>query len=234
MSDELKAGFGGMPVARPRGRVAYRVDMLRRRLALLGEPRSSAEASSDLEARFIARCREMPAPSVLELGTKQSQPGRSTMHRDWVPHAAEFLGTDMEAGADVDVVADLHRLSDVVGTERFDVILTCSTFEHVKYPWIAAHELMKTLRIGGAIYLQTVQTFPLHGYPSDYYRFSQQALASLFPASMGMEVVATNYDFPVRINSRRVPDLQAHPAFLNSTLWAEKREPTPAEFLYEL
>jgi hypothetical protein len=221
-------------VPRRAGPIAWRVGQLRRQLALLGEPRSAAEGSSDLEARVRARCRELPAPRVLELGTKQSQPGRSTMHRDWVPHASEFLGTDMEEGADVDVVADLHRLSEVVGRESFDVILTCSTFEHVKYPWLASHELMRTLKVGGQLYLQTVQSFPLHGYPSDYYRFSREALASLFPAEMGFRTVATNYDFPIRLHSRRVADLQEHPAFLNSTLWGEKVAPTPDEFHYEL
>ncbi|HYP49253.1 MAG TPA: methyltransferase domain-containing protein, partial [Thermoleophilaceae bacterium] len=118
--------------------------------------------------------------------------------------------------------------------ESFDVILTCSTFEHVKYPWIAAHELMKTLRVGGQLYLQTVHSFPLHGYPSDYYRFSREALASLFPAGMGFKVVATNYDFPIRMHSRRVPGLELHPAYLNSTLWGEKVAPTPPEFRPEL
>ena len=133
---------------------------------------------------------------MLELGTLQSVPGRSTMHRDWVPHASEFLGTDIEAGPDVDVVADLHRLSDVVGSERFDVIISASTFEHLKYPTLAAHELMKALKVGGQIYVQTHQSFPLHGYPNDYFRFSQDALASLFGTRMGFEVIATNYDFP--------------------------------------
>ena len=115
---------GGRAAARrlfPRS--THAVDLARRRIALLGVPRSAGEASSDLEARFIARCRELDAPSVLELGTKQSVPGRSTMHRDWVPHAAEFLGTDFEDGADVDILADVHRLSRVVGEERFDIIL---------------------------------------------------------------------------------------------------------------
>ncbi len=153
----------------------------------------------------MARCRELEAPSVLELGTLQSVPGRSTMHRDWVPHASEFLGTDIEAGADVDIVADLHRLSEVVGEERFDVILSASTFEHLKYPTVAAHELMKALKVGGLIYIQTHQSYPLHGYPHDYFRFSREALASLFGAEMGMEVVATNNDFPIRLYSRRVP-----------------------------
>jgi hypothetical protein len=205
-----------------------------RHLALLGVPRSAADPSSDLEARFMARCAQLSAPSVLELGTLQSVPGRSTTHRDWVPHAAEFLGTDIEAGADVDIVADVHRLSQVVGEERFDVILSCSTFEHLKYPGLAAHELMKALRVGGQLYIQTHQSFPLHGYPQDYFRFSQEALASLFGTNMGFEVLTTNNDFPIRLYSRRVPGLQLLPAYLNTTLWGQKLAPTPSEYRYEL
>ena len=201
---------------------------------LVGKPRSDGEASSDLEQRFVDRCAELSAPSVLELGTLQSVPGRSTMHRDWVPHASEFLGTDIEAGPDVDVVADLHRLSDVVGSERFDVIISASTFEHLKYPTLAAHELMKALKVGGQIYVQTHQSFPLHGYPNDYFRFSQDALASLFGTRMGFEVIATNYDFPVRLYARRDKVAPRMPAFLNTTLWGEKRAPTPDEYRYEL
>jgi hypothetical protein len=216
----------------PRWRHA--LERLRRGVTLAATPRSDADASSDLEARFIARCGELDAPSVLELGTLQSVPGRSTLHRDWVPHACEFLGTDIEAGADVDVVADLHRLSHVVGRERFDVILSCSTFEHLKYPTLAAHEIMKSLKVGGLLYIQTHQSFPLHGYPNDYFRFSQDALASLFGTEMGVEIVATNYDFPVRLYARRVLGTERMPAFLNTTLWAEKRAPTPDEYRYEL
>jgi len=210
------------------------LERVRRQLALLGVPRSAAEPSSDLETRFMARCAELAAPSVLELGTLQSVPGRSTMHRDWVPHAREFLGTDIQRGSDVDIVADVHRLSEVVGEDRFDVILSCSTFEHLKYPSLAAHELLKVLRVGGQLYVQTHQSFPLHGYPYDYFRFSQEALASLFGTRMGFEVMATNNDFPIRLYSRRVPGLQLLPAFLNTTLWGEKRAPTPSEYRYEL
>jgi hypothetical protein len=201
---------------------------------LTGRPRSEGEPSSDLEQRFRNRCAELPAPSVLELGTLQSKPGRSTMHRDWVPHAAEFLGTDIEAGPDVDVVADLHRLTEVTGSERFDVILSASTFEHLKYPTLVAHELMKALKVGGLLYIQTHQSFPLHGYPNDYFRFSTDALASLFGTQMGFEVVATNYDFPARIYSARDPVSDREAAFLNTTLWGEKRAPTPDEYRYEL
>ena len=234
VGDAQDAGRASVPAPTELGRWRFAVERLRRGLTLAGKPRSDGEPSSDLEQRFIARCAELPSPSVLELGTLQSVPGRSTLHRDWVPHAAEFLGNDIQAGPDVDIVADLHRLSEVVGTERFDVILSASTFEHLKYPTLAAHELMKALKVGGLLYIQTHQSFPLHGYPNDYFRFSQDALASLFGTNMGFEVVATNYDFPVRLYSRRVIGTEHMPAFLNTTLWGEKRAPTPDEYRYEL
>ncbi len=233
---EARSGLAArwLEASRWRRRLDFRLDVVRRRLMLAGTPRSDGEPSSDLERRFRAGCRELKAPSVLELGTKQSVPGRSTMHRDWVPHASEFLGSDIEHGADVDIVADAHRLSEVVGRERFDVILSCSTFEHLKYPNLAAHEIMKTLKVGGLLFVQTHQSFPLHGYPSDYFRFSREALASLFGTTMGFEVIQTNFDFPAQVYSRREPDLHRLPAFLNTTLWGTKRAPTPNQYRHEL
>lgn len=199
-----------------------------------GLPRADADPRSDVLDRFIERCRRFPAPSVLELGTKQSVPGRSTLHREWVPHAGEFLGTDYQAGDDVDIVADAHRLSEVVGRERFDAIISCSTFEHFKYPTLAAHEIMKSLRVNGVVFIQTHQSFPLHAYPNDYFRFSREALASLFGTSMGMSVVETAYEFPVHLFARRMPGAQLMPAYMNTLLWAEKQAPTPDEYRYEL
>ena len=213
-------------------RAAARAATRRIRTATLR--RADAEARWDLERAFLARCRQFNAPSVLELGTVQSVPGRCTMHRDWVPHADEFLGTDIQAGADVDIVADAHRLSAAVGEERFDVIISCSTFEHLKYPTVAAHEVLKALKVGGVLFVQTHQSFPLHAYPFDYFRFSREALAALFGTTMGFEIKATNYDFPAKVVSRREPGTQDLPAFLNTTLWGEKHAPTPAEYRYEL
>lgn len=176
----------------------------------------------------------MVSPRVLELGTLQSVPGRSTMHRAFVPHAREYLGTDLEAGPDVDMVADVHRLSQVVGEESFDIVLSFSTFEHIKYPHLAAHEVMKSLTVGGLVFVQTHQSFPLHAYPADYFRFSTEALAGLFGEAMGFEVIAADYDFRAYLYSRRVPDSQQHMTYLNTMLWAEKRAATPADYRYEL
>lgn len=88
--------------------------------------------------------------------------------------------------------------------------------------------------VPGRSTMQTHQCFPLHAYPSDYFRFSRNALASLFGTDMGMAIVATEYDYPAQIYSRRLSDSHRHLAFLNTLLWAEKRVPTPADYRYEL
>lgn len=197
----------------------------------LGEPRPFGNEVRDL---FVERCAALEAPRVLELGTKRSIPTRSTLHRALVPHAGEYLGTDIEPGEDVDLVADVHRLTAVTGEERFDAVISCSTFEHLKYPHLAAHEVMKTLVVGGLIFVQTHQTLPLHGFPYDYFRFSREALAGLFGTRMGMQVLATDYEYPARVLSRDDRLSRWQDAYLNARLVAEKTSKTPDAYVYEL
>lgn len=202
-------------------------------LGMIGVPADPPGGNEPLGA-FLARAAALPAPRVLELGTRRSIPGRSTKHVEWFPHAAEHLGTDLAPGPDVDVVGDVHRLSEVVGRERFDVVVSCSTFEHFKYPHLAAHEVMRTLRIGGLLFVQTHQAFPLHAHPCDYFRFSREALAGLFGTRMGFTVHATAYEFHARVHSRREPGVRRLPAHLNVVLFGEKTGPTPEAYVHEL
>jgi hypothetical protein len=221
MLTRLRARFGRYPaVPRPLPR------------HLVGPARVGARASL---AEFVAYCEGLAQPRVLELGTHRSEPERSTLHRRFVPHAGEFLGTDIEPGVDVDLVADVHRLSAVVGAESFDAVMSFSTFEHLKYPGLAAHEVMKVLTVGGALFIQTHHTFGLHAYPFDFFRFSREALASLFGTRMGFEVVATDYEFPACILSEEDAQSGPHlPAYLNVQLFGVKTAPTPDDYVYEL
>ncbi len=182
---------------------------------------------------FIESGRALAHPSVLELGTRRSIAGRSTRHDAWFPNAGEYSGTDIEAGLDVDFLADVHRLTEVTGTERYDIILTESGFEHFKYPHLAAHEIMRALRIGGLVFVQTHQTFPIHGVPYDYFRFSREALAGLFGTKMGFEVIATNYASPAAIYSHVDREGHKQPAFLHVNMVGRKIAPTPDHFIYE-
>src|SRR5262245_32449666 len=150
-------------------RLARLIERIVRPLATIGLGADDRPDGNALLEDFLARCRTLKSPRVLELGTRRSVASRSTRHDDWVPHAREYLGTDRAAGADVDLVADVHGLSAVTGVEQFDVVISCSTFEHFKYPHRAAHEVMKVLRLGGVLFIQTHQSFPLHAYPQDYF-----------------------------------------------------------------
>lgn len=204
------------------------------RLATSGIDPEGRPDGNALMDDFLARCQVLDQPRVLELGTKRSIPTRSTRHEDFVPHAGQYLGTDLEAGVDVDIVADLHCLTKVTGEEQFDVIISCSTFEHLKYPHLAAHEVMKALKIGGVLFIQTHQSFPLHAYPFDYFRFSREALAGLFGTKMGFQIIATDYEFPVRLYTPRDRWLNRGQSYVNVRLLGEKTSTTPTDYIYEL
>lgn len=225
---------------RPFFAILFHVDLIRKfkrriRYALTAAEHSinSAPKAESLE-RFLAAVAEMKAPRVLELGTRRSYAERSTRHDEWVPHATEFVGTDLEIDIDVDAAADVHKLSEYFGEESFDAIISCSSFEHFKYPQLAAHEIMKTLRIGGALFIQTHHSYPLHAAPYDYFRFSTDALAALFGTRMGFEVLNTDYQFPVRLFAAQDKELRFMTDYLNTQLFGVKRSATPAEYIFEL
>lgn len=182
---------------------------------------------------FMERAKALKAPRIIELGTRRSLPNVSTRKDAWFPHASAYISSDIEPGVDVDLIADVHRLTQVTGEEAFDIVWTEAGFEHFKYPHLAAHEIMKALRIGGLIFVQTHQTFPIHAVPYDYFRFSKDALRSLFGTKMGVVVHAVGYASPAAIYSRVDPGGQRALAYLHVNLFAEKVAPTPRDFIYE-
>ncbi len=185
-----------------------------------------------LEA-FRLECAELDSPRVLELGSKRSILNFSTLHKEYVPHAGEFLGLDFQIGLDVDIVGDIHKLSSVVGRESFDVIISCSTFEHLKYPHLAAHEIMKTLTIGGLLFVQTHHSFIEMESPVDYFRYTKEGLSGLFGTRMGFWVKAVDCEFPAKLITERVPDLKNTDVYLNTILYGKKTGKTPAKYVYD-
>ncbi|MBV9065401.1 MAG: class I SAM-dependent methyltransferase [Methylobacteriaceae bacterium] len=193
------------------------------------QPDASTLAPHD---RFVARARQVrPDARVLEVGTKQSIEGRVTHvhgHFELVPRA-NYTMADVEAGNDVDVIADLHSLP-VEWTNRFAAVVAISVFEHLERPWIAAREIARVLKPGGFCFIATHQTFPLHGYPSDFFRFSKEALTLIFEDA-GLNVAEAGYQFRTKIS---VPDEivpssyheawnGAFPSYMAVNLFAEKR-----------
>lgn len=137
---------------------------------------------------FLTRLASLKAPMVLELGTLRWG-SKSTHHAEWLPPGSTHVMSDVTAGVDVDVVSDAHDLA-AFRDGQFDVVIACSVWEHLERPWLAAEAVARVLKPGGLAYISTHQTFPIHGYPSDYFRFSDEALKVLFGPPHFSEVTA--------------------------------------------
>ncbi|MBY6242796.1 class I SAM-dependent methyltransferase [Methylosinus sp. Sm6] len=156
-------------------------------------PLVDAPSLIDVEAAFDRLAAERRPASVLEAGTLQSSPGVSTHSHGRFPWVArrDYVKLDIFAGPDVDVVGDLHALP-AEWSGRFDCILANAVFEHLERPWIAAREIARVLAPGGIFLVATHQSFPLHSHPSDFFRFSREALRLIFEDA-GLVVDAADY-----------------------------------------
>jgi len=175
--------------------------------------------------RFKSELHNTTVPmKVLELGTKRSDPSRTTSFRGEFPKL-QWIRSDLQTGLDVDVACDIHNISQVFPEPYFDVIIACSVLEHIEQPWVALAQLHKILRPGGSMYIQTHFSFPEHGYPNDYFRFTKEGLRSLLVAA-GFTSVITSYSFECTISSHDSDSTRKRQSYLNSNAIVRKMTET--------
>lgn len=93
-----------------------------------------------------------------------------------------YIGIDMVPGVEVDIVARADNLP--FDDERFDVVICTEMLEHDPYFWKSIQEMWRVLRWDGLLLLTTRGIgFPLHEYPSDYWRFTNAAILHLLTDS---------------------------------------------------
>jgi hypothetical protein len=97
-----------------------------------------------------------------------------------------YLGIDLREGAGVDLVLDLTgELRDIhekLGGLLFGTIFCLSVLEHCEQPFRMADNLTQLLEPGGALCVSVPFAWKFHGYPNDYWRFTQEGVKRLFPA----------------------------------------------------
>jgi hypothetical protein len=130
-------------------------------------PIDAVMQSSSIFEDFMANIRNARGGSILEIGSR-ARSGIS--RRNIFEQHLEYVGLDIMAGPNVDVVGDAHNLPTDFEC-RFDFAVSLSTFEHLIMPWKAALELNRALKRGGIAYIQSHQTWPIHEEPWDYFRF---------------------------------------------------------------
>ncbi len=134
--------------------------------------------------------------AVLEVGSRNRS---GVVRTGWLPASASYIGFDVVAGENVDIVGDAHALSQFFEAGSFDAVFSMSTFEHLAMPWKVAVEMNQVLRQGGLALITSHQTWPLHEEPWDFWRFSDHSWAALFNLATGFKVVHTAMGEPASV-----------------------------------
>jgi Methyltransferase domain len=177
---------------------------------------------------YIEEIKEKPTGVLLEIGSRARS---GNTYRHLFPDTIKYIGLDVTAGSNVDIVGDAHHISRHLDI-KFDFVFSISTFEHLLMPWKAVIEINKVMSPGGLIFTQSHQTWPIHETPWDYWRFTRDGWHGLFNRHTGFKVAQTSYAqrahiSPVSgVNAATAP-LLWEPAYLVTACVARKiGEPT--------
>lgn len=126
--------------------------------------------------RLFADAYDPPGP-VLEIGSLYL-PGHGDIadFRSLFPERI-YVGSDIRLGPGVDLIADGGRLP--VADASLGTILMCEVLEHVPDPGRLIGEARRALRPDGLMAVSAPFNYPLHAFPSDYWRFTASGLWAL-------------------------------------------------------
>lgn len=136
---------------------------------------------------WLSAFQHLLAGDVLEVGSRRPSSAWWADNRSLAFPGARWLGLDMQPGDGVDVVGDVHKLPED-WSSRFDTVVCSEVLEHVERPWVALPELARVTKPGGHLIVTAPFCFPVHAYPSDYFRYTMEGLRVLMQDA-GFEVV---------------------------------------------
>ena len=146
--------------------------------------RIDEEINHDNWPKMLKSLCDKEGMEVLEIGSRVVTGKRF----DRLFENASYVGFDYYMGENVDVTGDAHRLSSYFD-KKFDLIFSSAVFEHLAMPWQAALEIIKLLKPGGYVFIETHYSFSSHERPWHFFQFSENALDVLFPRKFGMECI---------------------------------------------
>lgn len=142
------------------------------------------EIVSTTTFKEVERMRSAVAGPVLQIGSKEAIVDKSPRRWRNLFEGTDFTGLDIEAGENVDRVADIGgdfaAIDRALEGRRFGFVICQHVLEHVRRPWVAAENIQRLLLPDGHCYIGVPWVQAYHGFPADYWRFSFPALLSLF------------------------------------------------------
>jgi ubiquinone/menaquinone biosynthesis C-methylase UbiE len=89
----------------------------------------------------------------------------------------EYIGCDIREGAGVDRIEDAQALE--FSDQSVGTVLLFEILEHLPHPHQAVAEAERVLRDDGFLALSVPFNYRLHGFPTDYWRFTSSGIYTL-------------------------------------------------------
>lgn len=102
----------------------------------------------------------------------------------------KFVGTDMSSNSRADVLALNWDLP--FGKDDFDALISTQVLEHTAKIFETVKEMKRVVKNNGLIFVSVPLTFPEHGIPFDYYRFTRYGLQELFKSFEIIKIIPVN------------------------------------------
>jgi hypothetical protein len=115
-----------------------------------------------------------PSEPILEIGSRLLENG-TDLRKFFL--GKSYFGTDFISGNGVDQLHDASCLG--VRTGSIGTVVSVSTIEHVFKISEMFNEVFRVLNPDGAVLVSSHMDFGIHGYPSDYWRFTPEAISLL-------------------------------------------------------
>jgi SAM-dependent methyltransferase len=123
---------------------------------------------------------EFEGKRVLEIGSRFVNGSvRPIIEKFMAPK--EYVGVDIEAGKNVDLILPVEEIVKRFGHDSFDVVISTEMLEHVLNWRVVIDNIKSVVKPGGLVYITTRSMgFSLHSFPYDYWRYELQDLERIF------------------------------------------------------
>ena len=164
-------------------------------------------------ARAMVGAFDPPDP-VVEVGSYQVAGQDDLIDLRGLFPGRPYTGVDFRPGPGVDLVANVEALPQPTGS--VGTVLAFNVFEHVRRVWTGFEEVHRVLRPDGVLLMSVPFYFHIHAHPSDYWRFTPEALDVLLEK------------FPTRVVGWHGPARKPLNVWV-AAFREEARVPTPAQ-----
>lgn len=100
-------------------------------------------------------------------------------YKDIVPERARYIGVDMAAGPNVDMVMP-GPYTLPFADESVDVVICGQVLEHCKNPFKLVTEIARVMKKGAKLYITAPFVWREHRYPIDAFRYLPDGFDSIF------------------------------------------------------